>query len=137
MLGMAHLLDELRLAFGMGIPQVGRQTLDGGPKGCAGFHPHRYRGHIGLPAVGTITAILLYTCDHRLDRWDLDLVIDGMQLLIGLLDPVSTMRATLRLGDDDVVRVRVQWPATTGTSHTRRAMRPWAWAWRDVRLVGA
>jgi len=46
--------------------------------------------------VGTITAILLYTCDHRLDRWDLDLVIDGMQLLIGLLDPVSTMRATLR-----------------------------------------
>src|SRR3989441_7372166 len=76
-----------------------------GPKGCARFHPPRYRGHRGLPAVGTSTAILLYTCDHRLDRWDLDLVIDGMQLLIGLLDPVSTMRATLRLGDDDVVQI--------------------------------
>src|SRR5256886_3316441 len=124
------------VADGMRIPQVGRQALDGGPKGRAGFHPHWDRGHIGLPAVGTLTAILLHTCDHRLDWGELDLVIDGLQLLIGLLDPVPTMRTTFRLGDDDVVRVRVQWPAPTSTSHPRLAMRPCAWAWRAVRLVG-
>ena len=125
------------VADGMRIAQRGRQTLDGGPKGRAGFHPHWYRGYIGLAAVGTLTAILLHTGDHRLDRWKLDLVIDGLQLLIGLLDPVPTMRTTFRLGEDDVVRVRVQWPATTSTSHTRLAMGPCAWAWREVRLMGA
>src|SRR5258706_6233850 len=75
------------VADGMRIPQIGRHTLDGGPKGCAGLHPYRYRGYIGLPAVGTITAILLYTCCHSLDQWHLELGLDCVQLLIGLLDP--------------------------------------------------
>ena len=136
---LEHLPKEPRqslVADGMRIAPIGRQTLDGGPKGRAGFHPHWYRGHIGLPTVGTLTAILLHTCDHRLDRWEFDLVIDGLQLLIGVLDPVPTMRTAVRLGEDDVIRVRVQWPATTSTSHPRLAMHPCAWAWRDVRLVG-
>jgi hypothetical protein len=51
----------------MGITQVGRETLDGGPKGGAGFHPHRDRGHIGLPTVGTLPPILFHTGDDRLD----------------------------------------------------------------------
>src|SRR3989475_1243739 len=125
------------VADGMRIAQIGRQTLDGGPKGRAGFHPHGYRGHIALPAAGTLTAILLHTGAHRLDRWDLDLVIDGLQLLIGVLDPVPTMRTAVRLGEDDVIRVRVQWPATTSTSHPRLSMHPCAWALRDLRLMGA
>jgi hypothetical protein len=129
--------SQARGADGMRLPQGGRQTLDGGPQGRAGFPPHRSRGHRGLPTGGTITARRLYTCAHRLDRWDRARVIDGRQRLLGWLDPVSPRRATLRLGDDDVVRVRGQGPAPTGTSPTRRAMRPWAWAWRDVRLVGA
>ena len=87
--------------------------------------------------MGTLPALRLYTGDHRLDRWDLELVIDGLQLLIGLLDPVPTMWTAVRLGEDDVVRVRVQWPATTSTSHTGLAMGLCAWAWRDVRLLGA
>jgi hypothetical protein len=136
---MAHLPPEPSqslVADGMRIPQIGRQPLARGPKGRAGFHPHWYRGDIGLPAVGTLTALLLHTWDPRLDWGERDLVIDGLPLLIGLLDPVSTRRTPCRLGDDDVGRGRGQWPATTSTSHTRRALRPWAWAGRDVRLGG-
>jgi hypothetical protein len=118
-----------------GRPQGGRQTLEGGPHGRAGGHPHWDRGPIGLPAVGTLPAILLHTCAHRRDWGERDLVLDGLQLVFGLLDPVPPMRTTVRLGADDGVRVRVPWPATTSTSPTRCAMRPCAWAWRAVRLV--
>ena len=53
---------------GMGIPQIGRQTLDRGPKGRAGLHPHRHRGHIGLSTVGTLPPMLLHPGDDGLDR---------------------------------------------------------------------
>lgn len=128
--------SQSRVADGMRIPQRGRQTLDGGPTGHAGFHSYGYRGPRDLPAVGTRPPLLRHTGDHGLDRGDRDLVLDGLPLLIGLLDPVPTMRTTFRLGDDDGVWVWVQWPATTSTSPTRLATRPCAWAWRDVRLVG-
>jgi hypothetical protein len=48
-------------------PQGGRQTLEGGPHGRAGGHPHWDRGPLGLPTVGTLTAIVLHTCAPRRD----------------------------------------------------------------------
>jgi hypothetical protein len=51
----------------MGIPQVGRQPFDRGPKGRAGLHPHRDRGHIGLATMGTLSPMLLHAGDEGLD----------------------------------------------------------------------
>jgi hypothetical protein len=91
----------------MRLSQVGRQTLDGGPKRRAGFQPHRHRSHIRLPTVGTLPGILLHPGHDGPDRWPLDLVIDGMGLLRVGLHGVTTMRTGLGLGDNDLVRFRM------------------------------
>jgi hypothetical protein len=125
-----------RVTDGMGISQVGRQTLDRGPKRRAGLHPHGDRSHIGLPTGGTLPSLLLHSGHDGLDRWELDLVIHRMGLLLVGLHCAATMRTGLRLGHADLVRLRVQWPAPSSTAHTGLATRPRTWACGEVRLRG-
>ena len=119
----------------MRVAQVRRQTLDGGPKRGARFHPRWDRGHIQLPAVGTPPAILLHARDDRLDGRQLDLVIDSLQRLPCLRNLMTTMGADLRLGDDHLVGVGVQGASTTGTTDTGLATHPLRWAGGGVGLA--
>jgi hypothetical protein len=52
------------------------------------------------------------------------------------LHRTTTMRTGLGLGDEDLVRGRVQRPTATSTSHTGLAARSRPWAWGEVRLRG-
>ena len=120
----------------MGIPQVYRQALDRGPKGRARLHPHRDLGHVGLATVGTLPGMLLHPGHDGPDRWQLDLIIDRMQMLLVGLHRAPTMGAGLGLGDEDLVGIRMQGPATPSTPDTGLATRPHAWTWCTVRLRG-
>ena len=70
------------------------------------------------------------------DRRQLDLVIHRMGMLLVGLYRAPTMWAGFGLGDDDLVRFRMQRPAPTRTSDTGLATCPRAWTWRTVRLRG-
>src|SRR5882724_13246873 len=134
-----HLSEERgqpRVTDRMGVSQVGRQTLDGGPKRRARLHPHRHRGYIRLPTVRSLPGMLLHPGDNGLDRRQLDLVIHRMGMLLVGLYRAPTMWAGFGLGDDDLVRFRMQRPAPTRTSDTGLATCPRAWTWRTVRLRG-
>ena len=98
---------------------------------AATLHPCRDRGHIRLPAGGTLPAILFHARDDRRDGLQLDLVIHGLQRLLCGQNPMPTLGADLGLGHEHLVRGAVvvhhwhnrHWPPDANPAGASRRVR--------------
>ena len=98
----------------MGVVQVDHQGSDRLTKGRTELESRRSRGGHPLATAGAATAEQAHLCHVRLDRRQLDALIDLLRGLCSLREYRLALRTDRQPGIDHTVRIRMQCPAHTG-----------------------